>query len=642
MKNLILCLIVITAFFVAGNAIYANETGIFNVVLQFNGESRTVSCYVPTNYDPSVEYDLLIGLHGMGDNSTNYRNVLINQGQWGDVFPNTIMIFPDGGSDQSRDFFTPEGDEQLIYQAINLIKENYNIKADDYIIQGFSLGGRSALRMGLNDPDIFRGLLLHTPAVQGAVDLNDTDTYNYSNAHKLNIAIFWGDDDIAYTLACDSLYHRLIQHNARIIGTGIEGMAHSITSNAYTQAARDFFSQPYMPENSLHLIKAYVPFVSCNQKMAPKLSFRSLSSQTINQLKFDIFYIDNQMNGVLLGSKEYTATVEPYTYHTITFDEITIPEFGEYSLVFTPVEINGTVLTEKDEPHFLYNDYMLFNKGITLPYHLDFEDFIENEYWEKIPSGNNLTWMQEQASSGAGSYSFMLFNTILLFNNMGYSEDIITPPFNLTTAQNPTMVLDVAFTYHNWGPPYFNQSFSLSDTLEILISTDCGNTFSRVFKKSGEDLRTTTAYLSNPISIDQGIFEPQKRDWKQISIDLALYEEIENARFKIRYISGLGGCIYIDDFKVGNKAFVSAEDNIATTNISIYPNPASEILNISSLGSAINEISIYDLTGRKVYSQSYIVGISQISLNISDYKAGAYILETRMGNKIETSKFVVK
>ncbi len=626
----------------SSSAMYANQTGSFNVVLQFGGESRTVSCYVPTNYDPATKYDLLIGLHGAGDNSTNYRNALINQAQWNNVFPNTIMIFPDGGSDQSRDFFTPEGDEEFIYKAIELIKENYNINEDDYIIQGFSLGGRSALRMGLNDPDIFRGLLLHTPAVQGAVDLNDTDVYNYSNAHKLNIVIFWGENDIAYTIACDSLYHRLIRNNAKVFGTGVENMGHSITSNAMTQAALGFINQPYFPDNTLQLIKAYVPFVSCEQTIKPKLSFRSLTNQTITSIDFAIYYIDAQMNGTLLGSKEYTMTVEPFAYKTITFDDITIPEFGDYSLVFTPIAINGIELTEEDDPHFLFNDYMLFNKGITLPYHFDFEDYLENEYWEHIPSGNNLSWMNEQISSGPGSYSLFLFNTILLFNNMGYGEEILSPPMNLTTAQNPTMVLDVAFTYHNWGPPYFNQSFSLSDTLEILISTDCGNTFSRVFKKAGDELRTTTSYLTNPVSIDQGIFEPQKRDWKQISIDLAQYEDIENARFKIRYISGLGGCIFIDDFKVGNKAFVGAEDYTSNSIISIYPNPVSEILNISAVGNAIEELNIYDLSGRKIYSKSYIIGVNDLSINVSEFKSGAYILETRTGNKIQTQKFIVK
>ena len=68
------------------------QTGSVSATISFNGADRNLACYIPKNYDSTKTYQLMICLHGLGDNSTNYRNALINSLAWNTNFPNTIFV----------------------------------------------------------------------------------------------------------------------------------------------------------------------------------------------------------------------------------------------------------------------------------------------------------------------------------------------------------------------------------------------------------------------------------------------------------------------------------------------------------------------------------------------------------------------
>ena len=76
-------------------------------------------------------------------------------------------------------------------------------------------------------------------------------------------------------------------------------------------------------------------------------------------------------------------------------------------------------------------------------------------------------------------------------------------------------------------------------------------------------------------------------------------------------------------------------DEIAGVNVKVYPNPASSVLNVMC-GSMEGDAVIYDMTGRKVYSQA-IAGES-LTINTSALANGVYMLH--IGNT--TTKVVVK
>lgn len=91
------------------------------------------------------------------------------------------------------------------------------------------------------------------------------------------------------------------------------------------------------------------------------------------------------------------------------------------------------------------------------------------------------------------------------------------------------------------------------------------------------------------------------------------------------------------------------ENNIlqASSNISIYPNPASDFTNFNfNLEKRSNvEFSIYDNSGKlvdKLNLTNLPAGNNSYKYNVSDLKAGIYIVRMKEADKVRTTKLIVK
>ena len=72
-----------------------------------------------------------------------------------------------------------------------------------------------------------------------------------------------------------------------------------------------------------------------------------------------------------------------------------------------------------------------------------------------------------------------------------------------------------------------------------------------------------------------------------------------------------------------NNANVSVENESSDKiNVSVYPNPASSILNIYSENSAVDHFKIFDINGRNIYSSAFL----QSSLDITKFANGIYMI----------------
>lgn len=80
-------------------------------------------------------------------------------------------------------------------------------------------------------------------------------------------------------------------------------------------------------------------------------------------------------------------------------------------------------------------------------------------------------------------------------------------------------------------------------------------------------------------------------------------------------------------------------DNIAANNkVSVYPNPAGNILNVSVAGSVIKKLMIYNLTGHMLYKDVEVSNHTEI--NIDHLSGGVYLLKTESDLGINTVKFI--
>ncbi|MFA7326227.1 MAG: T9SS type A sorting domain-containing protein [Candidatus Kapaibacterium sp.] len=614
---------------------YAQKTGSFDENITFNGEQRTVSFYVPLNYSPDSTYKLMVGLHGAGDNSSNYRAAIHSTLKWETVIPNTIFVYPDGGSDQSRDFYAPAGDEQIINEAISKAKSLYsNIDNNEIILQGFSLGGRSALIFGLDNPDTFKGLVLNTPAIQGIYDLENKlgldYSINYKNSSKIPIAIVHGEDDFAYLEINQKLEKKIIKENGIVYRVQITNMPHTIPPSQIEVNFFNFINNPYRDGVDIQMVELDMPQRTCDNTLTTNLLIRNFGGITSGKINVKVI-----INGKV---KEFTPdiTLDPYKALTISLNDDDLALLsGKNNIEVIAEPSTGTDLNVNNNS--ISGEIYMYDESISESLIMGFEGNEKHyEDWFNESEGNLLTWSVDSDVSKSGNNSMSTFNTVLLFTSQGLSEDLLSPYFDLTQLENKSVIFDYAFNYHKYTPPYFTQDVIFTDTLRVFISNDCGDTYDLLFEKSGAELATADEPIVNPLDITSAIFVPNNDEWGTINIDLSDYSFQSNSTLKFSLVSGQGGTIYLDNIRIGDAS--SSVESVKEKTVSIAPNPARNEITINDTKpTAETKYTLTSLNGTVIDSFN-IEGLK--SINVNSLNSGVYFITKTIGNTKETHKFI--
>ena len=97
-----------------------------------------------------------------------------------------------------------------------------------------------------------------------------------------------------------------------------------------------------------------------------------------------------------------------------------------------------------------------------------------------------------------------------------------------------------------------------------------------------------------------------------------------------------GSGFNIDDLTIEVPA---SSDSFITNSISVYPNPATSIVNLSSKDSLTFEnVTIVDVNGRSV--KTFVVNQTQTKINVSDLTSGIYFLNIETNEGSTVKKFI--
>jgi len=127
-----------------------------NKTIQHGNETRSYREYVPASYNPSVPVPLVIAIHGLGDNMTNFSNVGF---QLLGAFENFIVVYPqampsplgnawNAGMQYSGYTLNSHiNDVGFISALIDSVMSEYSIDPARVYATGFSMGGFMANRL---------------------------------------------------------------------------------------------------------------------------------------------------------------------------------------------------------------------------------------------------------------------------------------------------------------------------------------------------------------------------------------------------------------------------------------------------------------------------------------------------------------
>jgi hypothetical protein len=218
-----------------------------------------------------------------------------------------------------------------------------------------------------------------------------------------------------------------------------------------------------------------------------------------------------------------------------------------------------------------------------------------------MPSGN---WSITTQAAYSG-------NNCLKVNNFGTIEGtkhfLESKTFDLS---------DSARAYFSFKYAFAKRDNSNNDYLKILASKDCGKTWA--VRKMIQNSQLTTAPNHN-------FFIPTSTEWKEAMITSILGPYcVENFRFKFEFKSGGGNNLYIDDLNISFDSPTSILSKLSENFVEIYPNPSSNILNISS-SNLCDEVYVYDVYGKLILFEK-TEPKDNLVLDISELKKGLYTI----------------
>ena len=194
---------------------------------------------------------------------------------------------------------------------------------------------------------------------------------------------------------------------------------------------------------------------------------------------------------------------------------------------------------------------------------------------------------------------------------------------NLSSAFDNSLSFDVAYT------PY---GFPYSDTLVVMVSTDCGESFMELFRQGGMDLATAEPYTADT-------FIPEDDEWQTHTIALDAFEGMDNVMVAFRNIGYWGQAMYIDNVNLNGTLlyfpeFPTAQDASLTPNLL----KAGESLHVMAAVPDAFTLTLYNTAGHVVQRIEIMSGNY---FQTDGLAAGTYVYLLESESYMRTGKLVV-
>lgn len=301
---------------------------------------------------------------------------------------------------------------------------------------------------------------------------------------------------------------------------------------------------------------------------------------------------------------------------------VTYPSAGIYQVKLKSSNSQGSdsitktsYITVKPNSSSLYN----LNEGfesITIP----------NADWTLKNGSDNYNW-QIYPVGATGTKSIKLNN---FYATSGDIDEIIAPSIHLSSLTY-TLTFKLAFA---------QKATDNTDKLRVLVSKNCGATWSQNYSKTGSALAT------NGGTTVGGIFTPNASQWRTETVVVPYIFVGPNTTFKFEFTAGGGNNIYIDDINLSIPESVEEIEKFGF-GVDVYPNPASSTLNLilQTQSTANGYYELYDIIGKKMKQYSFEnlnSGNHQIEINTGDLNKGLYFLNVTMNGNTISKKIMIE
>lgn len=381
-----------------------------------------------------------------------------------------------------------------------------------------------------------------------------------------------------------------------------------------------------LPALDLAIAKIVAPAAyTCGLSVRPVVSFINLGRDTIRSATF--MY---NINGDVFRTINWQGSLPRRATATITLPETQLSPGNHF------ITIYGSNPNQKQDQN-QGNDSLAVSFQIKTSGQLPLTEGFEGvrfppDQWNVINPDNRTSWVKFNLAANTGQSSVYVNN----YNNRlrGRNDQLVMPLLSYRNADSVFLDFKLSAVGSNPGMV----SPAATDTLEILVTSDCGKTFTSVYKKWGKQLQTIN---DNEVPFSIEYYPRSPKHWRQEKIDLTPLLGGTNEFIAIFSNTSNGiNNIYLDDVAAYTR---SLPVKLKNTGYLITPNPFrnSFIVEHYPNASVLRGIEVFNSTGQLIYQRRTTQGgDSYIEINLSNRPAGIYFVKLTYADKVITERLL--
>ncbi|MGP8216924.1 MAG: T9SS type A sorting domain-containing protein [Bacteroidia bacterium] len=208
--------------------------------------------------------------------------------------------------------------------------------------------------------------------------------------------------------------------------------------------------------------------------------------------------------------------------------------------------------------------------------------------------------------------------------------------------------------WQDWGVAGTGNWNDIMNSLPVFPVTGHPTSLCGYYKwipQNGDTMDIVIRLLKNGVDIGGGQLgdSTSALNWTPFQIPFSSYTSVDSARMTLActadktMIAHGNSVLYIDNLSFDNFiTAVPAVNNLSPLNL--YPDPAAEVITVSmpqkNQGNA--DLMVYDITGRIVMENHFIITADSFPLNISALQPGVYLVRINTVKETLLNKFVKK
>ncbi|RYZ55476.1 MAG: T9SS type A sorting domain-containing protein, partial [Chitinophagaceae bacterium] len=363
----------------------------------------------------------------------------------------------------------------------------------------------------------------------------------------------------------------------------------------------------------------------CNTTIAPTIRVRNRGTDTVKA--FVLIY--NINGGASVQQTFNNLSIAKGAEATITLTALPALAPGNYSF---RVYATNLVTAKGSNDSNLSNDTLQVSFAVagnaTAPQTETFATTVfPPNNWSVLNNDGAATW--QYSNNGNGNAGSAFLNTFR-YNSLGEKDDLVSPAYNFGNADSVKLRFDLAAALSS-------QTANIPvDTLEVLVTQDCGNSFISVYKKWGAELQTGNGPRANEF------FPLGTTDWRKETIDLSSFVGQNPVIVFFRATNNNENNIFLDNIQVDTQVLPA---KLKESGVLVYPAPFTTSFTVwhYQTPTTLQSIRVFNMAGQTVWLKQFTGNADrQEVVNLAPGASGMYLVEVTYndGKKTVTQKIL--